>query len=322
MRLSPNQLNGILGHPTAAIHLIIEFDDVKEASRKKAHKNTEKLAEKAGGIARRRPPPTKREKVLKLRRSVATLILASPRRLPRHTSRRRRLGTTRPSDRFPQPGHGKFTPAAAWCRQSGVTPVTASSAPIRCWIWLRPATARNYSSCPTPRFPASAARSAARAAGSAPAPPAPHRHPELGEDRRGHQVGNDVGRRPGRGHARSAGHRASPGRRCPGRCQGHGGLAVLGAAAGWAAGGGAEHGDDLCRRRHLKACESRESRDPGERLAGRAVRTSQARPSWPARPPWPARPSWLSSAWPAAIPVPTAPPRRAGWLAARALVPR
>ncbi|MBX4197381.1 FAD-binding oxidoreductase [Candidatus Saccharibacteria bacterium] len=73
-RLNPAQLRGALNHPADAIHLIIEFDDGKEAAQKKALKGLVKLVGQAGGhwlIARN---PDERDKINKLRRSIATLF--------------------------------------------------------------------------------------------------------------------------------------------------------------------------------------------------------------------------------------------------------
>jgi FAD/FMN-containing dehydrogenase len=73
-RLSPNQLKGILDHPAAAIHLIVEFDDDKEGAQKKHLKSLSKLAEKVGGHCQPVVTPEDREKINKLRHSLATLF--------------------------------------------------------------------------------------------------------------------------------------------------------------------------------------------------------------------------------------------------------
>jgi FAD/FMN-containing dehydrogenase len=73
-RLSPNQLNGILDNPSAEIHLILEFDDAKESNQKKAIKSLAKLAEKTGSVLRVADGVEEREKIEKLRRSIATLF--------------------------------------------------------------------------------------------------------------------------------------------------------------------------------------------------------------------------------------------------------
>lgn len=74
-RISPNQLKGVLDNPAAAIHLILEFDDSKEAAQKKAIKNLSKLAEKSGGNLQVADNNEERERINKLRRSIATLFL-------------------------------------------------------------------------------------------------------------------------------------------------------------------------------------------------------------------------------------------------------
>jgi len=73
-RLNPTQLNGIMDNPAADIHLIIEFDDSKEGSQKKALKSLQKLAERGGAALRVADNTEEREKINKLRRSVATLF--------------------------------------------------------------------------------------------------------------------------------------------------------------------------------------------------------------------------------------------------------
>jgi FAD/FMN-containing dehydrogenase len=74
-RINPNQLRGLLDNPTAEIHLIIEFDDGKEAAQKKSLKRLGKLTEKAGGHLMVAANNEERDKVNKLRRAVATLFL-------------------------------------------------------------------------------------------------------------------------------------------------------------------------------------------------------------------------------------------------------
>ncbi len=74
VRLSPNQLHGILHHPADAIHLIIEFDDSKEGAQKKALKQLQKLAERADGHLQITSSLEEREKITKFRRSLATLL--------------------------------------------------------------------------------------------------------------------------------------------------------------------------------------------------------------------------------------------------------
>jgi FAD/FMN-containing dehydrogenase len=73
-RLNPNQLKGVLDHPAAAMHLVIEFDDDKESVQKKSLKSLAKLVEKSGGYCQQVTTPEEREKIIKLRHSLATLF--------------------------------------------------------------------------------------------------------------------------------------------------------------------------------------------------------------------------------------------------------
>ena len=76
-RLNPTQLKGVVDYPADAIHLVVEFDDGKEAAQKKALKSLVKLVGQSGGhwlIARNQD---ERDKINKLRRSVATLFWES-----------------------------------------------------------------------------------------------------------------------------------------------------------------------------------------------------------------------------------------------------
>jgi FAD/FMN-containing dehydrogenase len=74
MRLNPSQLRGVLDHPADAVHLIIEFDDGKEAAQKKGLKSLRKMSERAGGHWQPIVSSEDRDKVNKLRRSVAALF--------------------------------------------------------------------------------------------------------------------------------------------------------------------------------------------------------------------------------------------------------
>jgi len=76
-RVNPNQLRGLLDNPTADMHLILEFDDSKEAAQKKALKKLSKLAERSGGQLRIAANNDERDKINKLRRAVSTLFLDS-----------------------------------------------------------------------------------------------------------------------------------------------------------------------------------------------------------------------------------------------------
>src|SRR5206468_3285580 len=73
-RLNPSQLNGVLNYPGDAIHLMIEFDDSKEGAQKKALKSLQKLAERAGGHVQFAGNIEERERINKLKHSVATLL--------------------------------------------------------------------------------------------------------------------------------------------------------------------------------------------------------------------------------------------------------
>jgi FAD/FMN-containing dehydrogenase len=74
MRLNPNQLKGVLDRPADAIHLIIEFDDGKEAAQKKAIKSLDRLAERAGGRLQVANSAEDRDRINKLRLSLAALF--------------------------------------------------------------------------------------------------------------------------------------------------------------------------------------------------------------------------------------------------------
>ncbi|HEX5447880.1 MAG TPA: FAD-binding oxidoreductase [Candidatus Saccharimonadales bacterium] len=74
-RLNPNQLKGVLDDPSAAIHLIIEFDDSKAGDRKKAVKRLAKLARQSNGGLRVADSSDELDRVLKLRRAINTLSL-------------------------------------------------------------------------------------------------------------------------------------------------------------------------------------------------------------------------------------------------------
>jgi FAD/FMN-containing dehydrogenase len=73
-RLNPTQLKGIVNNPDGAIHLIIEFDDGKEAAQKKAIKSLVRLVSQAGGHWLIAQNTDERDKINKFRRSVSTLF--------------------------------------------------------------------------------------------------------------------------------------------------------------------------------------------------------------------------------------------------------
>jgi FAD/FMN-containing dehydrogenase len=66
-----------MDNPSADMHLIIEFDDSKEGAQKKHLKYLQKLAERSGASLRIADNNEERDKVNKLRRSVATLFFDS-----------------------------------------------------------------------------------------------------------------------------------------------------------------------------------------------------------------------------------------------------
>jgi FAD/FMN-containing dehydrogenase len=73
-RLSPNQLKGIISNPDDAVHLIVEFDDGKEAAQKKALKTLTRLLENAGGHWFIAQNPDDRDRINKFKRAVSTLF--------------------------------------------------------------------------------------------------------------------------------------------------------------------------------------------------------------------------------------------------------
>jgi FAD/FMN-containing dehydrogenase len=72
--VNSNQLKGVLQHPKAAVHLFVEFDDVKEAAQKKKAKQLGKIVEKANGYFKRADNVDEQEKLWKLRQSVTTIL--------------------------------------------------------------------------------------------------------------------------------------------------------------------------------------------------------------------------------------------------------
>jgi FAD/FMN-containing dehydrogenase len=73
-RINPNQLNGLMERPAAAIHLFVEFDDQKEAIRKKSLKKLAGIVAKAGGSYQAAKTPEEQDKIRKVRESIATLL--------------------------------------------------------------------------------------------------------------------------------------------------------------------------------------------------------------------------------------------------------
>ncbi|HET9722086.1 MAG TPA: FAD-binding oxidoreductase [Candidatus Saccharimonadales bacterium] len=75
-RFNPALLKGVIDHPAAALHLIVEFDDSKEASRKKCLKSLQKLSEKAGGHFQSARTAEERQRVEKLKQSTSSIFWA------------------------------------------------------------------------------------------------------------------------------------------------------------------------------------------------------------------------------------------------------
>ena len=73
--LNPNQLAGIRLHEAAALHLFVEFDEPKEADRKKCQKQLHKITEKVGAWLEIAENADKQEILLKLRQSIATTLM-------------------------------------------------------------------------------------------------------------------------------------------------------------------------------------------------------------------------------------------------------
>lgn len=76
-RNNPNQLKGMLESPGAAIHLIVEFDDEKEAVQKRNLKKLVKIAESVDGHIAIAEKPDDQDKIWKVRQSIATLFMQS-----------------------------------------------------------------------------------------------------------------------------------------------------------------------------------------------------------------------------------------------------
>ncbi|HSX17743.1 MAG TPA: FAD-binding oxidoreductase [Candidatus Saccharimonadales bacterium] len=73
-QINPNQLAGMLDNPQAAIHLFVEFDDLKEGDQKKAIKRLMKLVDRAGGTYYAASHPDDLERLWKIRHSVSTIL--------------------------------------------------------------------------------------------------------------------------------------------------------------------------------------------------------------------------------------------------------
>jgi len=73
-KINPHQLSGLLENPTAAIHLFIEFDNLKESTQKSGIKKAQKIVEQAGGHVQIADNPQSQERFWKVRQSVATIM--------------------------------------------------------------------------------------------------------------------------------------------------------------------------------------------------------------------------------------------------------
>jgi FAD/FMN-containing dehydrogenase len=73
-RLNSTQLKGVISHPADAVHLILEFDDSKEADKKKSLKKLTKYLSQIGGHWYIAQNNDDRDRIHKFRRSVSTLF--------------------------------------------------------------------------------------------------------------------------------------------------------------------------------------------------------------------------------------------------------
>jgi len=73
--LNPNQLKASLSRPQAAIHLFIEFDDLKEADQKKSLKQLQKIIEKVDAWSEVAEDLGAKERHSKLLESVSTILI-------------------------------------------------------------------------------------------------------------------------------------------------------------------------------------------------------------------------------------------------------
>jgi FAD/FMN-containing dehydrogenase len=73
-KINPHQLSGLLSNPSAAIHLFIEFDNLKEAAQKAGVKKAQKIVEQVGGQVEIANNPAAQERIWKIRQSVATIL--------------------------------------------------------------------------------------------------------------------------------------------------------------------------------------------------------------------------------------------------------
>lgn len=73
-RINPNQLSHLLPPKPAAIYLLLEFDDQKDAIQKKSLKKLHKIVEKIGGSFETATQPEEQDKFWKIRHSVTTIL--------------------------------------------------------------------------------------------------------------------------------------------------------------------------------------------------------------------------------------------------------
>jgi FAD/FMN-containing dehydrogenase len=76
-RNNPNQLKGLLQAPGAAVHLMVEFDDDKDAAQKRSLKKLSRIIEAGGGHLFIADNPEDQDKIWKVRQSIATLFMQS-----------------------------------------------------------------------------------------------------------------------------------------------------------------------------------------------------------------------------------------------------
>lgn len=74
IKINPHQLDGVLPAPAAAIHLFLEFDDVKDSAQKASLRSLKKIAERADAYAVVAHELEEQEKIRKVRESVATIL--------------------------------------------------------------------------------------------------------------------------------------------------------------------------------------------------------------------------------------------------------
>ncbi|OGL24382.1 hypothetical protein A3A68_01155 [Candidatus Saccharibacteria bacterium RIFCSPLOWO2_01_FULL_48_13] len=73
-KVNPNQLVGAIEEPKAAIHLFVEYDDIKESVAKKSAKRLKKLVGSVAAAVKITTDPSQQEAIWKLRQSVGTIL--------------------------------------------------------------------------------------------------------------------------------------------------------------------------------------------------------------------------------------------------------